>query len=162
MQVLYLSDGMMVLSFFIVWPLLQISITLICNKIKLERYNPNSFFLRSHKWENNGQIYRTVFKIHKWKHFLPDGAKAHKKGFEKKEMKSYDSKYINEFIFQTGRAEITHWAQIIPFWVFGFWCPPFVIILMFIYALLVNIPCILAQRYNRPRLIKIYNLKKNK
>ncbi|MCY1153399.1 MAG: hypothetical protein PQJ49_13580 [Sphaerochaetaceae bacterium] len=160
MQIIFLTPWEMVISFFIVWPLIQLIVTLICNLFDVKKFNPNSFFLRCHKWENGGKVYKTIFKIHKWKHLLPDGARVEKNGFEKKYLKTYDKEYIREFIYQTGRAEISHWLQIIPFWVFGFWCPFYIIWLMLLYALLVNIPCILAQRYNRPRLIRVYDIKR--
>lgn len=44
-----------------------------------------------------------------------------------------------------------HWLGILPFWVFGLFAPPGVIWIMLAYALIVNLPCIIAQRYNRPR-----------
>lgn len=159
MQIFFISKGATILSFFIVWPLMQLLITFICNHIKLEQFNLNSFIFKTRKFEDNGNFYKRVFKIHKWKHFLPDGAKTHKSGFEKKHMKNFEKEYIEEFIYQTARAEIAHWLQIIPFFVFGFWSPFFVIWIMLFYALIVNFPCILAQRYNRPRLMKIYNKK---
>ncbi len=162
MQIIFLPKWALILSFFIVWPLLQLVITLICNMIDLNKFNPNIFFLKSHNWEKGGAIYKTVFKIHRWKHLLPDGAKTHKTGFQKKNIKNFKKEYLNEFIYQTGRAEIAHWIQIMPFFVFGFWSPNFVIWIMLLYAILVNMPCIIAQRYNRPRLIKIYERKKTK
>ena len=74
------------------------------------------------------------------------------KGFRKKKLKTLDSDYLKAFIKETCRAEWAHWMQIIPFWLFGFWAPPPVIWFMLLYALLLNMPCIIAQRYNRPRL----------
>ena len=49
---------------------------------------------------------------------------------------------------------MTHWFAIPPFLIFGLFTPSYVIGFMLIYALLVNVPCILAQRYNRPRILK--------
>ncbi|MEN6550544.1 MAG: glycosyl-4,4'-diaponeurosporenoate acyltransferase, partial [Candidatus Cryosericum sp.] len=43
------------------------------------------------------------------------------------------------------------WLAIFPFWVFWFFTPPTVPWLMLGYALAVNLPCIVVQRYNRPR-----------
>jgi glycosyl-4,4'-diaponeurosporenoate acyltransferase len=48
-----------------------------------------------------------------------------------------------------------HWLAILPFRVFGFFTPPIVILYMLIYALAINMPCIIAQRYNRPRIVRI-------
>lgn len=161
MQIIFISEWKMVATFFIVWPLLQLTMTMICNCIPLDKFNDNLFLLKTYKWEKEGQIYKKVFKIHRWKHLLPDGAKVHKNGFEKKYLKTYERGYLEEFILQTGRAEISHWLQIFPFWVFGLWCPPYVVWCMLFYAILVNLPCILAQRYNRPRLIRVDKIVKD-
>jgi glycosyl-4,4'-diaponeurosporenoate acyltransferase len=163
MQVIFLSNTQLLLSFFIVWPVIQLLMTLICNNLSDKWFKESSFILKTRKWEKDGNFYKRVFKIHKWKPFLPDGAKLYKGGFQKKSVKNFESQYFLEFIAETGRAEITHWLQIIPFWVFAFWSPSFVIFPMFVYAMLVNFPCILTQRYNRPRLIRTYNhiLKEN-
>ncbi len=160
MQVIFLSPVQMLISFFIVWPIIQLLMTLLCNLFDIYRFDPNSFFFKCHKWENDGKVYKTLFKIHRWKHLLPDGAKVEKNGFEKKYLKNYENDYLKEFIHQTCRAELSHWLQILPFWVFGFWCPFYMIWIMLFYALLVNLPCILAQRYNRPRLIRVSEIKR--
>jgi glycosyl-4,4'-diaponeurosporenoate acyltransferase len=132
--------------------------TVICNSLGDKWFKESSFILKTRKWENDGKFYKTVFKINKWKPLLPDGAKLYKNGFQKRNVKNFEPEYFSQFIAETGRAEITHWLQIIPFWVFGLWSPSFVILPMLFYALLVNLPCIIAQRYNRPRLIKTYKL----
>lgn len=153
MQLIFMTPKQLLISYFIVWPLIQFAMTAICNSLSDKWFKENSFILKTRKWENGGKIYKTVFKIHKWKPFLPDGAKLYKKGFQKRHVKNFESEYFSLFIAETGRAEITHWLQIMPFWIFGLWSPSFVILPMLIYALIVNLPCIIAQRYNRPRLI---------
>jgi glycosyl-4,4'-diaponeurosporenoate acyltransferase len=134
---------------------MQVLIAMLGNRISDKRFDPNGFWLKTRKWEDNGMLYKRVFKVHKWKHLLPDGAKTHDKGFQKKRLSSHDPEYLQKFIAETGRAEIFHWLQIVPFWIFGLWSPAFVIWIMLGYALAVNLPCIVAQRYNRPRLIQI-------
>jgi glycosyl-4,4'-diaponeurosporenoate acyltransferase len=36
---------------------------------------------------------------------------------------------------------------------FGLWNPPWAVAVMFIYATVANVPCLLVQRYNRARLL---------
>jgi glycosyl-4,4'-diaponeurosporenoate acyltransferase len=158
MQVIFLTNPELLLSYFLIWPLIQITMTVICNSLGDKWFKESSFILKTRKWENDGKFYKTVFKINKWKPLLPDGAKLYKNGFQKRNVKNFEPEYFSQFIAETGRAEITHWLQIIPFWVFGLWSPSFVILPMLFYALFVNLPCIIAQRYNRPRLIKTYKL----
>lgn len=136
---------------------MQVSIVMIGNKISDKHFDPNRFWLKTRRWEENGDFYKRVFRIHKWKHLLPDGAKTHASGFQKKHLHALDPVYLQKFIAETGRAEIFHWLQIVPFWIFALWSPFFVIWVMLGYALIVNLPCIIAQRYNRPRLVHMYN-----
>ncbi len=93
------------------------------------------------------------------KKHIPDGAKIFRKGFPKGELEKNDEVYLKMFIAETCRSEFTHLLQIIPFWVFGLFAPPIVIWVMLIYALILNVPCIIAQRYNRPRIKKLLKLK---
>ena len=155
MQIIFLPEWLMIASFFIVWPIFQAGFSLLANKIPDSRFNEESWFFGLHKWEQNGSIYEKVFKIRFWKRHLPDGAAVFDKGFKKKKLITLDRKYLKAFIKETCRAEWAHWMQITPFWLFGLWAPPPVIWFMLVYALLLNIPCIIAQRYNRPRLKKL-------
>lgn len=162
MQIFFWPTWLMLLSYIIYWPVIQLLIAIIGNHVNDKHFHPDSFWLKTRTWEKGGEIYNHVFKIRKWKHLLPDGARAHKKGFQKKHMNNFSSNYMEAFIAETGRAETIHWLQIFPFWIIGFWSPPYIVWIMLAYALIVNFPCILAQRYNRPRLRKIYNEKKQR
>lgn len=113
------------------------------------------FYLPNKEVGKNGAIYERLTKVHKWKKFLPDGASIGKTGFRKKHMTSFSREYLERYLLESCRAELTHWLAILPFWVFGLFAPPRVVAYMFIYALVVNIPCIIAQRYNRPRMVRM-------
>lgn len=156
MQIIFLPPWLAILLVVIIWPLIQVPISAMGNSIPDSRFNTESFLFKCRKWESDGKFYTKVLKIRKWKRLLPDGAKLFKAGFEKGELKTKDPEYIEAFIKETCRAEFVHWLQILPFWIFGLWVPPFVIWIMLAYALVLNIPCIIAQRYNRPRLKKLY------
>ena len=156
MQIVHLPVWLTILSYIVVWPLIQVSIAFLGNKFSNKHFDPGSWWLKTRKWEQNGDFYDRLFKIRKWKHLLPDGAKTHKGGFTKGHLKSCNPDYLKAFVAETGRAEIFHWLQILPFWIFGLWGPFFVIWIMLAYALIVNLPCIIAQRYNRPRLVRIH------
>ncbi len=159
MRILYPPDWLMILSYVLVWPLFQVTVSALSNYVPDKIFNTDSFWFGGWKFEESGKFYRKFFKIHKWKRLLPDGAKLFNTGFPKGELYNTEKEYLEAFIKETCRAEASHWIQIVPFWIFGLWSPPFVIIVMLIYALVLNLPCILAQRYNRPRLIKLYERK---
>ncbi len=155
MQIFYLSSFWMITSFIVGWAVFQGGAALIGNRMPDYFFKDEGLF-KDFKFESDS-FYRRTFKIDKWKELLPDGAAVHKRGFRKKRLESKNSEYIKKFILESKRAEFVHWIAILPFWIFGFWAPPIVIPIMFLYGILVNIPCIIAQRYNRPRLRRILN-----
>ena len=156
MQIIFLPNWLTILSFIIIWPMIQVLISMVGNWIPDKYFNADSFWYRTHRCENGSRFYEKVLRIKLWKRWLPDGAKAFKVGFAKGELKETDEAYLKAFIAETCRAEFVHTIQILPFWVFGLWAPAFVIWIMLGYALMANLPCIIAQRYNRPRLKKLY------
>lgn len=158
MQVIFLPSTWTILLCFIVWPVLQVGVALFCLNLPDRVYSPNSFFFRSHHFENDGRIYDKLFRVRRWKHLLPDGGMLWKKrGFKKKNLDSFSEKNLTRFLVESARGELTHWLAILPFWVFGFFAPSEIIWYMFLYSLLVNLPCIIAQRYNRPRVQRVLN-----
>lgn len=155
MQIFELSSGWMFAVFFTLWPIFQISAALICSKIPERYFSPEGFLFRERKWEKGGAIYETLFKVRKWKRFLPDGGAVTKSGYRKKHLTDYSEENFERFVLESCRAELMHLISILPFWIFGLFAPPIFILYMLIYALIVNLPCIIAQRYNRPRFLKV-------
>jgi len=155
MQIVFLPNILTAIICFVFWGVYQLSVSLICFFIPDQFYNPNKFIFRSHAWEKDGKVYSKIFKVQKWKKFLPDGGAVLKDGYKKKNIDNFSRANMEKFVIETCRGELSHWLAIIPFWIFGFIAPPIVILPMFIYAIGINLPCIIAQRYNRPRFRKI-------
>jgi len=167
MQIFEFSPKVTIIIFILLWPLLQLSISFLCILVNDKHFNYRSFFYKTGSWENNGEIYNKVFMIRKWKKFLPDGG-AIMKGYKKKHLDNMSKENLEKYLIESCRAELQHWLSIFPFWIFGFFAPARVLIYMLIYAVAVNLPCIIAQRYNRPRIVKLLikmehraNIKKN-
>ena len=155
MRVIFLSEVLTIILCFVAWPVLQVTAALICLYLPDRYFSPDSYFFRTHRFEKEGRIYDHIFRVSRWKHLLPDGgAILKKRGFKKKKLEGHSKEYLNRFLVESARGELTHWLAILPFWIFGFFTPPQVIWYMLVYALLVNLPCIIAQRYNRPRIKK--------
>lgn len=158
MQIIFLPTVWTVIICFVVWPVLQITAAIICLNLPDRLFCPNSYFFRSHSFEKNGQIYEKFFKVKKWKHLLPDGGTVWKKrGFKKRHLENFTEENLKRFLIESARGELTHWLAIFPFWVFWVFTPPIVPWMMLAYALIVNLPCIIAQRYNRPRVLRLLN-----
>ena len=159
MQILFIPKPLAILLCFILWPVLQIAAAFICHMLPERFLLHSSFFYRCHGWEKGGEIYRRIFKVHRWKKFLPDSAAFIKGDYKKKSLDSLSKSNLEKYLLESCRGEMTHWLAIPPFWIFGLFAPTRVIFYMLIYALAVNLPCIITLRYNRPRIEKLLERK---
>ena len=157
MQIFFFSAPVTIVLFFAIWGIVPLILAYLCLLIPDRFFEPARFFWRSHAFERGGHIYERVFHIRSWKHLLPDGGGVWKKrSYKKKSLTDFSEQNLKRFLIETSRGELVHWLGIFPFWVFGLFAPPVVIWIMLCYALLVNLPCIIAQRYNRPRVYALY------
>ena len=137
------------------WSVIHIGVSYMMTQVPLGHFDSNFWIYRGRRWENNGRIYEKIFRLRIWKKLLPDGAALFKKGFEKKHLKGLDCSYLNEFVRETCRAELTHWVVFLVSPIFFIWNLWWVGIVMIFYATLANMPCIISQRYNRIRLKRV-------
>jgi len=136
------------------WPIVQIAIGFIVLRVPPQIFASDTWLTAPRKWEQDGAAYRDWFAIRKWKSLLPDGA-PWLGGVAKKNLLSRDPVRIGQFLIETRRAEIAHWLMLSCLPIFLIWNPPWARWVMVIYALAANLPCILAQRYNRLILSRI-------
>jgi glycosyl-4,4'-diaponeurosporenoate acyltransferase len=135
-----------------VWFVIHMSVPYLMTRRPLASFNTTHWLYRQRSWEKNGRIYEKFLRIKSWKKKLPDGAAVFKNGFQKKRLKETSHKYLRDFVNETCRAELTHWIVFLFGFIFFIWNIWWVGIVMIIYATVVNIPCIITQRYNRIRL----------
>ena len=156
MRLIHLPTSWTVVVDFLAWFVIHMGLVYFMVRIPIFRFDPDGWLFKIRKWEGNGNLYHRIFKIKKWKAYLPDGAPLlGSRGFPKKRLHDKSPAYLRAFYRETCRAELTHWATIFfaPF--FFFWNPFWVGVFMIFYALVENIPLIMAQRYNRNRLRRI-------
>jgi glycosyl-4,4'-diaponeurosporenoate acyltransferase len=140
-----------------IWMIIHMGVSYLMTHIPLSSFDNEFWLYKQRKWEKDGKIYVKIFRLKKWKKRLPDGAALFKKGFQKKHLKGSDDVYIDDFIKETCRAELAHWIMLLLSPVFFIWNIWWVGIVMIVYAILVNLPCITIQRYNRIRLKRVYS-----
>ena len=155
-MIFHLSSMWIIALDFIVWFFIHSGVSLSIARIRLDSFSPESWLYRERYWENNGKTYELFFRIRSWKKFLPDGASLSRRGFRKRRLDSLDKAYVRRFILETCRAELIHWVIFAFSIVFFLWNPWWVGMIMIAYAFVVNVPCIVAQRYNRIRLRRLY------
>lgn len=120
----------------------------------------DKFPFKSFKWEKNGLIYEKL-KIKKWKTKLPDASLVLNKIipnlYPTKRMKNSDKEKTKILIKESCVAEGTHKVVSI----LGFLCiyiwKSFGGVTVAVAFYLFNVPFIIIQRYNRPRLKKLAN-----
>jgi glycosyl-4,4'-diaponeurosporenoate acyltransferase len=156
MRLIHLPTFWTVVIDFIAWFIIHMGVVLVAIHIPSKSFDPEGRLYRDRRWEKNGEIYTKVFKIKKWKAYLPDGSKLLKyRGFPKSRLEEKDDRYLASFLQETCRAELTHWIIILFGPLFFLWNKPGVGLIMIAYALIENLPLIMAQRYNRIRLKRV-------
>ncbi|RPJ42768.1 MAG: glycosyl-4,4'-diaponeurosporenoate acyltransferase [Deltaproteobacteria bacterium] len=160
MRLIYLPTFWTVFLDFAAWLVIHVGVVLAMVRVPIARFDPGAWIFRPRHWEKGGLFYVRRLRIKKWKKHLPDGARwLGSRGFPKTRLAEKGEEYLALFVRETCRAELTHWIIILfaPF--FFLWNKPGVGLLMILYALAENLPLILAQRYNRSRLLGILDQK---
>jgi glycosyl-4,4'-diaponeurosporenoate acyltransferase len=134
----------------------HLMILLVSMCLKPSFLDPRKSLYASRKWEKNGSFYIKKLRIKKWKDFLPQYVA--RGGFSKRHLESnekFNEKYINVFIIETCRAEWNH-VMCSMYFIVSFSINSLCYALVFsTIPLIVNIPFIAIQRYNRIRLKKL-------
>ena len=130
----------------------------VIHKMPAKYFSPYKKAYKSHKWEK--KFYKAI-KIVKWKDYIPDTGKM-TTGLSKSEIASTQTDYLYHFLVETCYAETIHiWMALVgiinilimPKDLFLPMMLPF-----FIINFILNIPPILIQRNNRPKLLHIYEI----
>lgn len=154
----HLPTAITILIDIAAWFFIHMGVSYTISRIPLHSFNYNSWLYRQRGWERRGKIYDKFLRLKMWKRRLPDGAALFKNGFEKKRLKEKGDAYLNDFTRETCRAELTHWIVLLFGPVFFIWNHWWVGLIMILYALTANMPCIITQRYNRIKLQRILKL----
>lgn len=106
------------------------------------------------KWEKNGMIY-TRLKIQFWKEKVPDMSLYIKSMFRKKLGVFRSEDYLEELILETCVAEFVHFLLILASPIFTMMMEGVAGYIGMGLYIVGNLPFILIQRYNRPRLVML-------
>ncbi len=130
------------------WIVIQVGLAWAFTRMPVAWFRPAS----PRGWERNGRVYERLLGIKHWKDRLPDAARWFRGGFAKGHLARRDPAYWQRFIRETWRGELCHWCALACAPLFFLWNPWWGDLVIVAYALTANLPCILAQRYNRARL----------
>ena len=155
MRIWYFSVVLTILLDCVAWFSIHMGLSYVMTQMPREYFNPQSRVFRRRNWEHDGRVYQNIFFVKKWKGLLPEGAALFERGFRKKQLKEKNEEYVSLFVAETCRSEGVHWITMVFAPLFFLWNPFWVGMSMMLYAIIVNAPCIITQRYNRIRLERV-------
>jgi glycosyl-4,4'-diaponeurosporenoate acyltransferase len=138
-----------------VWAVWSTLCGYLAHRVPVERLRGDGFLFRVRRVERPGRLYERVWRIKRWKGLLPEAGALFKGGFSKRRVVGRDREYLERFAVETRRAELTHWLVMSIAPLFFLWNPWWLALAMVGYALAANLPCLLTQRYNRARLMRM-------
>jgi glycosyl-4,4'-diaponeurosporenoate acyltransferase len=155
-MILHLSGPWAVVINIAVWLVIHLGVGMSTPRMRPRFFNPESWLYRQRIWERSGKTYSAALEVKKWKRHLPDGVGMFRGGFKKRHLENADVAYLQRHILETCRAEFTHWVILLFSLIFFVWNEWWIGLIMVGYGLAANMPCIVAQRYNRMRLQRVY------
>ncbi len=127
----------------------------VAHRLSVERLGRDGWLFRLRRApERVARRYERRLRIKRWKSLLPEAGDVFRGGFSKRRLLRHDRPYLERFVVETRRAELTHWLIMgaVPF--FFLWNPWWLGLAMLAYGFIANVPCLLTQRYNRARLLR--------
>lgn len=120
------------------------------------RFDPDRWPYRSYSFEQNGTLYLRL-RIDRWQAKVPDMSRIFPRFMPPKRMTGYSPALLQTMIQETCVAELVHRLLCLT----GLHCTQLLpgaagIVIWFLYVFLFNLPYILIQRYNRPRLLRLH------
>lgn len=138
------------------WAVIHTATGYVVHRLPARAFDHDGWLWRRRQVEDNGRLYTKVFRIKRWKRWLPEAGDLFSGGFNKATLGRLDTEYLRIYVRETRRAELGHWLAVLLSPVFFVWNPPIVgAFMVLVYAPLSNGWCILSQRYNRIRLTRV-------
>ncbi len=133
--------------------LIGISAHFIGEALPRERFRWDRFPFAAYGWEREGKIYARL-RVEKWKNKLPDKSRFVRSTVRKSVGADRSSERMWRLVQETCVAEAVHWALLVisPVMLLVM-RPPYGAVAAVLYGLS-NLPFIIIQRYNRPRLVR--------
>lgn len=118
-------------------------------------FRPDLFPYRSWTFEKEGRIYDNL-KIRRWQNKVPDMSKILPKLMPAKNLSGNYRERMPRMLQETCVAELIHSLLCVTgLYCLKLWPGVGGIVIVILYIVIFNLPFILIQRYNRPRLMKI-------
>lgn len=155
MPVVLLDDLAAVAVGSLAWVLASVLVGYRAHRLGDDDLDRDTRWTRLRSWEAGGRWYEHRLAIRSWKDRLPEAGDLFEGGVSKRRLPAPNPAGLERFVRETRRAERTHWTLLACTPIFALWSPPVVLAAMATFALVANVPCLLVQRYNRARLLRV-------
>jgi len=122
----------------------------LVHRLPADRLRRDGWLLRARRFEGQGRLYERA-RIRRWKDRLPEAGALFAGGVSKRRLPPGRTAGLERFAVETRRAELGHWLALAAGPLSIAWNPPAGAAAMVAYGVLVNLPFIAIQRYNRQR-----------
>lgn len=153
-----LSKPVLVLVDVVAWGLIHASTGYLVHRMPARAFERDLGIWRQRSFEQNGRLWVRLGVL-RWKKWLPEAGDLFAGGFDKSRIPSRRDEDLRLYARETRRAELGHWlaAGFAP--AFFLWNPWYGGVPMLFYAVAANGPCVVSQRYNRTRIMRVLALR---
>jgi glycosyl-4,4'-diaponeurosporenoate acyltransferase len=155
LRVVSLPIGWTVVVDVVLWAVISTATGYLAHRAPVSRFDHDGALTRLRGFEDGGRWYERHVAIKRWKGHLPEAGGLFRDGFSKRSLRSASVDQLERFVVETRRAEVTHWILVAAGPFFVLWNPWGLALVMVAYAVVANVPCLVIQRYNRARLLRV-------
>lgn len=152
MPLIELSPTALVVVDVAAWGAISTLVGYLAHRLPLHRLERDNALTRLRPFEAGGRVYQRRLRIAHWKDRMPEAGDLFPGGFSKRAVTRAD---LDRYLLETRRAELVHWWIMLAAPLFFLWNPWWLGLVMCMYAVTANLPCLLIQRYNRARVQRI-------
>lgn len=158
LRLIDLPIGWTVVVDIVAWAVLSTAAGYLAHRAPVARFASDGILTRLRPFERDGRWYERRLAIKRWKGHLPEAGDLFRDGFSKRSLRSDSVDQLERFVVETRRAEVTHWILLAAGPLFVLWNPWGLALVMVVYGVVANLPCLVVQRYNRARLLRVVEL----
>lgn len=120
-----------------------------------DRIDPRAFPFRLYAFEKDGTVYRSLL-VHRWQNHVPDMSRILPHMMPEKKLGThFDLQTVQALLAENCTAELIHWLLCVAGLFCLKLCPGMGGVVLYALYFLGNLPYIIIQRYNRPKLIRL-------
>lgn len=149
-----LPPVLVVLLVGLVWLVVGIGSGWAGHRLPTRRLDHDTWLTAPRSFERGGRWYERALRIRRWKDRLPEAGAFFRGGSSKARLTDRSTEGLERFVVETRRAEYVHWANACAGPLFFVFRPYWLGIAMTGFGLVVHLPFVAVQRYNRARLTR--------